>query len=498
MNWRNLMPSDVSAPAFPGELLMEAVVMAASNSLRQYISLPKSALILGAVPKFATRLNPSVDNFFAELLLRSCYEPTDYVPTFEEYIIRGRDEDPEATKSNPGLIGATLIGVGNRLTSTRFHSVYDEHVEAGKRSHSAACQIVHEKHVHPHVGDGPIGYADVLREIGVIDSQGEAGSARHLYPATKLLHKMRVKFPSFASQRLPMLWKRAVIDACLTALVLQHESLAAVTTDTLEKHFKSLWDRDYLPRMRIGIHSHFLDGRPPEYVSLVEEMLFGNANVLRTRNKLLTLDRIGLALHRTWNADVANFLMALLLEGIVQGEPTFVRVRKMCEEVFSQGIHHHAGPLRIIPIEAWDGGPVYHHVVCYRMGSRDIDPHKGIQYWMGDAKVKGVVILRNPVLQTTAIFAKTAKYVHKASLEEEVWESFCNMLQKREPDGRWFHLTKDTGEKAKFILNGTESILTPPTRLLDRDLIGMFAACVRSHCARKSRANRITISRRNV
>src|SRR5437667_9123138 len=113
MNAKEILPPQVRLRPLESASLIEAIVLASSNSLRRHIGLKEDETIAGPVPRFVTRKNPSLDNYFAELLLRSSYDAIDYLPAYEEHVLYGSpDELP--SHLNAGLSGAILIGIGGR------------------------------------------------------------------------------------------------------------------------------------------------------------------------------------------------------------------------------------------------------------------------------------------------------------------------------------------------------------------------------------------------
>jgi hypothetical protein len=134
---KNIQPSSVRLRGSGYVFLAEQIILASSNCLRKHMGLESSELLGAPVPRCVTRRNPSLDNYFADLLLRSCYEPIDYLPSYEEHIIRG-DQNELPSAQNMRLVGSVLIGIGGRSSNSDFIKAYDEHGFYGTRTEASA------------------------------------------------------------------------------------------------------------------------------------------------------------------------------------------------------------------------------------------------------------------------------------------------------------------------------------------------------------------------
>ncbi len=483
MNLATVMPGDVTPSNFPGEALFDAVTLASSNAIRTALSIPRTGLIKTALPRFATRANPSVDNYMADLLLRSCYPSTDYIPEYSEHVIRLGVGGAALAEVNPGLVGAVLIGVGREAPLTSVAAVYDEHNPDGSRAARAACEVVHKRHIEPAGLELPPGYVSVLEEICRIDSEGNRANiaSAHLNSVTKALHVSRLRLPGQSSERIYPVWKRAIVEACLTAAILAKDEVASIDEGELQRRALRFWGAAYRPRMLKGIVSRYWGFRDPEFVKEMRNQLLRVDSSARSVN--LTMANLVVAMECAWPQETAHFLLTLLMEGPVQAQMTFHRVEELAERAWNS--RRKAVPserINMYPIESRDGGDVYHWVTIYEMAPSDSIPHRGIQHALGRNQVKGILVVKNPQAQTMAIFASGQQ---KNKLEPLIWDSFVETLLNREPD-RWYRPINSKGP-APFVLNGTESLLQEPSRLSNGNLIGIFKATVRDHIRRAGR-----------
>lgn len=477
MNLATVMPSDATPMNFPGEALFDAVTLASSNAIRASLSIPPTGLIKTALPRFATRANPSVDNYMADLLLRSCYPSTDYAPEYNEHVIRLGVGGAALAEVNPSLVGAVLIGVGREAPLSSVAAIYDEHNADGTRAARAACEVVHKRHIEPAGLKLPAAYTSVLEEICRIDSEGNRANiaSAHLNSVTKALHVSRLRLPGQSSERIYPPWKRAIVEACLTAAIVAKDEVTSLSEIELQRRALRFWSSAYRPRMLKGIVGKYWGFREPESVKEMRNQLLRVDSSARNVN--LTMASLVVAMECVWPCETAHFLLTLLMEGPVQAQMTFHRVEELAERAWNSS--RKAVPrerINMYPIESWDGGDVYHWVTIYEMAPTDSIPHRGIQHALGRNQVKGILIVKNPQAQTMAIFASGQQ---KSKLEPSIWDNFVEALLSREPD-RWYRPINSRGP-APFILNGTESLLQEPSRLTNGNIIRIFKSAVRDH-----------------
>jgi hypothetical protein len=484
MNLSSVLPKDVTSDQFPGEELFGATTVACSNAIRNALGIPQSGLVTSALPRFVTRANPSVDNYMADLLLRSSYPATNYVPEYDECILRGDSAGKALAEVNPSLVGSVLLGVGRDASLDDVAAVYDEHNADGTRAARAACEVVHLRHIVPANLQLPQGYLDVMEEICEIDSKGNQSSSAsiHLNSLTKALHTSRLRLPGHASERLYSSWKRAIIEACLTATILENDSIADLTKDELQVTAQRFWNDDYIPRMWHGLNSKYWGFRKIDYVNEVRDQLLRIDTSIHLSK--LSISNLICVMKRVWPEDTAHFLLTLLIEGSVQSQMTFHHLADLVERTWnSPSKSSQKERLNFHPIKLEKGGQVYHWVIIYEMKPSDSLPNRGLLSALGKNSVKGILVIRNPQTKTMAIFPSGH---HPTKLEAEIWKNFADKLEQREP-GRWYSPRSDKGQ-APFILNGTESLqLPPPSRILNREIIRMFATTVEAYVKRTRR-----------
>src|SRR5215218_6832377 len=268
INSKQIKPPHVRLkPASPGPLI-ERIILASSNCLRHHIGLLAEDTLPGPLPKVVTRKNPSLDNYFAELMLRSCYEPVDYLPSYEEHVIYG-SQDELPSELNARLVGSLLIGIGGRSSNPDFIRVYDEHSAHGTRTAPSASQIVYQEHLERFKSRPGINSVTLLlEEINSIDSGGGAGYD-HLYNILKSLNVAEYIHPGFVFEPLQPQWKRAIVQACLMAVCIGRNEFQNYDAEQATADLEKEWDT-YIAKIEKRIKYGFPDKIIPEAVRVIK------------------------------------------------------------------------------------------------------------------------------------------------------------------------------------------------------------------------------------
>jgi hypothetical protein len=408
-------------------------------------------MLAGPVPKFVTRKNPSLDNYFAGLLLRSCYEPVDYLPPYEEHVIRGsQDELPSGP--NAGLVGAVLIGIGGRSSNPDFVKVYDEHSFHGTRTAPSASQRVFEEHLDRY-GDRPgvNSVTPLLREINCIDSEGGA-SFDHLYNILKSLNVAEFIHPGFVFEPLQPQWKRALVEACLVSVCVGWDEFRSYDVKEATADLEKEWDT-YIAKIEKRIKYGFPDKIIPEATLMIRRaILQPNEPTISGQPSHLTLKRILYAFRHFWHPSVSAYLLEFLFEAMRQAQQSFEEIRNTDR------------PMRRLP-----GNYAF---LAYHAEPKDRIPHRGLLARINSQSIKGLILVFNPAHETTAIFGSR-------HLPKKVWRRFVDSLIQREGDGVWYVPTGADGSYAYFMLNGTEYYRgIPKTTLSEENIFGIFSEIV--------------------
>ncbi len=405
-------------------------------------------MLAGPVPKFVTRKNPSLDNYFAGLLLRSCYEPVDYLPPYDEHVIHGSpDELP--SQLNPGLIGSILIGIGGRSSNPAFIKVYDEHSFHGTRTVPSASQLVFEQHLSRYSDrSGVRSVAQLLREINSIDSEGGA-SFDHLYNILKSLNAAEFIHPGFVFEPLHPQWKRAVVEACLVSACVGWGECQSYEVEQATSDLEKEWDT-YLTKIERRIKYGFPDKIIPEATQMIKQsILQAKEPVITGHPSYLTLKRILFAFRHLWHPAVSTYLIEFLFESMRQVQQSFEDIRNMD-----------------VPMRSLPGNYTF---VYYRMEPKDRLPHRGLLARINSRSIKCLILIFDSAHETTAAFGSR-------HLPKKIWKRFVDALLRREGANVWYVPTAADGSYAYFALNGTEYYRgIPRTALSEDDFFNMFS-----------------------
>lgn len=454
LDGKRIQPRDLTPEVYEGASIVENIVLATSNCLRSYLGLREGETIPGPIPKFVTRKNPSLDNYFAELLLRTCYEPVDYLPGYEEHVIRGSQEDLPSFL-NPRLVDSILIGIGGKSNNTDFRKVYDEHELHGTRVAKSVTRIVFKEHLERYAHSAAIQSLEpLLIEIDVIDSSGGA-TYDHIFSFTKSLNIAQFRQPGFVAETLEAQWKRAIVGALLMSVCVSVDAFAEYDNQKALESLEKEWELYRLKSKRM-IEGGFLDPVADEVVKYVKGAIMkpSQFELPGGAKSYFTLRRIHFALEKVWHPQVVAFLMGFIFEAMLQAQQSFEDMRKR------------PVPMRNISKK--------YFFVYYQKEPKDKLPHRGLLFRMNNERKRSVLVFHDPVRQITSAFRNN-------HLPQEVWKRFVKLLIQKEGDDVWYIPTQDSGEIAAFILNGTESFIgVPMTELTEDDFFQLFSEAVKA------------------
>ena len=412
--------------------------------------------LAGPTPKVVTRKNPSLDNYFADLLLRSCYEPVDFLPGYEEHVIRG-SQDALSSQLNARLVGSILIGIGGRSNNPDFVKVYDEHSFHGTRTVPSASQVIFDEHLGRY-GDRPgvQAVARLLGEINVIDSKGGA-NFDHLYNILKSLHAAEFIHPGFVFEPLHPQWKRAVVDACLASVCVGGDEFQNYDLEQATRDLEGEWEA-YLAKIERRIKYGFPDKIIPEATQVIRRaILRPGERAVAGEPSRLSLRRILFAFRHCWHPSVSAYLLEFLFEAMRQAQQSFTEIRNTD-----------------VPVRMLHGA---YGLIHYRIEPKDRMPHRGLLSRAGFLRLRCLILILDPSNETTAIFCSK-------HLPQEVWRRFVNSLLEREGDEVWYVPTADDGSYATFVLNGTVYYRdVPKTTLGEDDIFKLFSDAVAAPAA---------------
>jgi hypothetical protein len=450
-SFESVQPRDITQEILASEEGLDLLTVAASNAVRAILTKMPGFALREPLPRLVTRAHPSLDNVFAELLVRSCWRPTFPPPAYEERLIFGSAAELSPVL-NTGLAGSVLIGIGGLSARTDVIAIYDEHAVAGRRRRDSASQVAWDALLpNQTVHDAPGGVSAVLREINAIDSSG-GSSYDHLGSISKGLHLTRFPSPAFQSIPIAPEWKRAVLGGALAAVCCYADEGAASNDQAAAESLASEWQRHVAARGS----NNGANGLPAVSADAIDQAVRRTVKrqtlVVDGVPSRLTLRRVVLALQHCWERAAAELIASILLEAVLQTQMGFERSWNATCSVSDAG-----------------GGVEF---IYYEVRPEDVLPHRGILSRLGRHHKTGLLVVRNGHAGTVAAFPTSL-------LPAPVWDRFVASLLEREGDGTWYVPTGDDGRRSKFILNGTEwNVDRAPTSLGVSDLLQLLRGIV--------------------
>lgn len=446
-----IQPKDLTPDVYDGLSIVENIVLASSNRLRKFLDLQATDTLPGPIPRFIVRKNSSLDNYFADLLLRTCYAPVDYLPPYEEHVIRGSQKELPSDL-NPRLVGAVLIGIGGMSNNPDFIKAYDEHSEHGTRTAASASAVVFHEHLERFSNYPGVQSLNPIREeISDKDSAGRT-SYDDIFTITKNLHAAQFRHPGFVSEPLEPQWKRAIVEAVLMSICVSVNEFEDFDDQKALISLEREWDL-YLKKAEKLAQSGYTDHMDPSGVAhVMETILKPTITLFRGKPSYFTHRRILFALQKVWHPLIVSFIMGFLFEATLQAQDSFVKIKN-----------------KTIPMRIFSGNYAF---IYYQKEPLDRLPQRGILANMNEKKKKTLLVLYDPARQITSIFRNN-------HFPYEKWRKFCELLTQKEGDDVWYTPTGNEGKIANFILNGTESFVgVEMTQLSEEDLLSLFKSAI--------------------
>jgi hypothetical protein len=453
---------------------------------------PPSRQAADHLERIIVHTDPHLDEYFAELLFRACLPREKWQCELVEQSIFSETDDLGAKHLWPS---AAVLGVGSTFGGgVQPLFLFDEHVSGQSKVAASCSQIVADKMLSA----VPASIAAVLEEVNIIDEFG-GGHPQNLNNLIKSMHEIRFLFGASADDGSPIRdnltpqWKRAVIDACLVAVIFCRENRIDLIADPNAK-------RDSLIASLENYITHSPHTSEPRFADAVNRMrsIFGDQQrtfqqaILRPPSgkslpQLLVISRICFACENCWGEPIRDIIATHFWEGELQNHLHFYAVEDAVKAAIrsqrikvstSVGTITH-NILREMEIMAPDyrGGPLKKRrvnvlVVTMTPAAGVSRVHQAIQNYLNENNHGcGFILLKNAALGTSALF----KGSH---IPEEKWQKLVNVITSREGDC-WHVIERSDGKIAPFILNGNKTHqYVPRTGLDDKALVELVRRTV--------------------
>jgi hypothetical protein len=433
--------------------------------------------------------DPHIDEYFAELLMRSCYSNAENVEFVEESLY-SKDNDLSACLLWPESI---VFGIG---ANTRFKCepflMFDEHKGAKGRSTPSCSQSVADylKEQFGLLVGNSLG--EILKEINAVDEFGRA-HPQHLGNVIKTLHRIRFYIPDNGDEKrtsrkhLSPEWKRALVNACIVGVANCLENKIELVENAEEKRkslFRSL--NYYRKRTMLKSNKHFeeamntISSNYGNQKDVFKKAYLKDSNSReivgsdgKRSEQIFVLSRVCFGMENTWGKEIADMIMMHLWEVIFQQQLSYLTLMEVLEqqngktgdinETTSIGVVKR----RVIDVKIEENNRSYKQpmwILGISPKNDIIEANKAALSIINDNNNQcGIILLEDDVLGIKTIFK--AK-----NTPSDIWGKITGILLEVEPDC-WYQPSNDSGEQAPFICNGSKAHQYMPRSGVDVDVI---------------------------
>jgi hypothetical protein len=434
--------------------------------------------------RIITHANPHLDEYVADLLLTAALpRPLRAIP-FEEQTIFSRDDDADCKLTWPSSVvlgmGASVSGGANPLV------LFDEHSEDATRAAASCCQMAADALFQRL----PESLSTLLHEANSIDQFGSAHD-QNLGNIIKDFHEVRFAFARDAasgeevSDFLTPEWKRALVHACLTAVVYCLENGIDLRSEP-EAKVQALSGPLELYRSNNLRRGHAMFKSADErtkglYLNAAQERVFKEAGLkAKVANRVVTqkdssgqevpqlliASRVIYACRQCWGEGIATLIALHIFEVEYQAQLNFKAVFQEIKSMFDNRYSEVNTPIGLL--EQSSLPPVFIKGVRKQRGfatpfegsyplivigvSPDpgvIKPNRAARSFINKEKSGlGIILVNDTTLGTKAVFKCDNTPYPK-------WAKLCAALQDLEPNS--WSWQQSAGQGYDYILNGTRA-----------------------------------------
>jgi hypothetical protein len=458
--------------------------------------------VVGSLDRIIVHTEPHLDEYFAELLFRSCLPRDKQQCEFIEQSVFSATNDLGCQHLWPS---AAVLGIGSTAAAGVMPLfLFDEHVSGQSKIAASCSQIVADKMFNAI----PASLATVLTEVNTIDEFG-GGHPQNLNNLIKTLHEARFSFGKDTADDIEMRdsltpeWKRAIVDGCLAAVITCLENGVDLISDAAAKRASLASSlENYIQYSVHASHPRFLDAAQRIKGVFGDQVHVFQDAVLRDRRgplrdaagqpipQLLVLSRVCFACEHCWGTKLRDVITTHFWEQEFQKQLNFYAVEDAIESLFVQGKGRAVTPVGVFtktvlpeieadvrtrgprPQTQKKRRPVW--VITVTPAAGIFKPNQAISSFINKKNEGcGLILVRDSMLGTSALFKGSAippAQWHRLVSEIVNKEGESNPPlagNQSEPSGCW-HVTYDSsGGMAPFILNGNKSHQYVPRSGLD-------------------------------
>lgn len=466
--------------------LLAALSYKSVDYIKSIISVSKP---FGKIEKSLVRnivhTNPHLDEYFAELMFRSSLSRNKKNIEFIEQSIFSKENDLGCKQLWPQ---ASVFGIGRDVSpDVAPLFLFDEHIVSGKMASSCSELVIKylEYNNEVTISDS---LKKILNEINIIDEYGNA-HPQHLGNIIKTIHEVKFLFSKGQSKKddvrdfLSCIWKKALINACIVAVIYCLENNIDLISDPASKKDylqKSL--NEYVDRSLHRSHPNFEDARQKIASNYGNQQGVFDEAVLRKAGKelitdntgnsipqLLILSRICFACYNCWGEKITHMIMPHFWEtefqnqinfetlykemdkifannksvdqmtqlGIIRREILFDITLDIKKEIFDQHTHQKR--------DIWKKSHLW--VINIRPNGNVFNAHKAaLNYINKNNNGLGIVLTEDTYIGSKTLF-------RGKSVPVENWKKIISLIKSIEPEC-WYDPSRDPNQPAQFIING--------------------------------------------
>lgn len=432
-------------------------------------SLLHTDLELSRLDRTISHAHPHLDEYFADLLFRSCLPEHKMDIDFMEMSIQSKDNDSACKAYWPN---AVVYGIGSMAAGgAQAICLFDEHEQEGEKSVASCSQMVKDRLLKKYI---PASVFQVLWEVNELDSTGAAHN-HHISNIIKTAHQVRFMFKrekeyhKSVQDWLSPEWKKSIMDTAITSIIYCLENRIDLignpdqVTDCMKKSL-NYYARNS-PFRSDTIFNEVIAYFETHVVS--QKGAFNSAKLaVSKKDQLLILGRVCFALEQCWGEQTASIIMMHFWEILYQGQAAFMELSSELEHLKNgkQTIHSKYGIFQKKMIR----NPQLSAISAYNLKlKKDFDPIFCIMHGeqtpimlMGNRPLInflnknnsgfGIVFLEDPFSCTKAIFKGP-------TVPQHYWEKLVDLIYQKETEAWHKTLSMKTGAYAPFLINGNRS-----------------------------------------
>ena len=467
--------------------LLSAISMKSAQYIRGLIPRTNLAGIERLLGRHIVHTDPHLDEYFAELIFRSCLPSQSFNIEYIEESLFSVNNDFGAQQLWPQ---AVIFGIGSTVSyGVTPLLLFDEHV-LGKGKTSASCsEVVIDYLENTAQSSFPASIRTVLNEVNIIDEFGNA-HPQHLGNVIKTLHNVYFLFSKGPTPKddvrdfLSFAWKRSLIDCCIASIIYCLENSIDLIGDPPSKKEalqKSL--NEYITNSLHKSHPHFERARQTiasnygnQKGVFDEALLRGAGKKVLTDNsgnnipQLLILSRICFACYACWGEKITNMIMMHFWETEFQKQINFLTLTEELDRAFrgrknvnkrtSLGVIRR-DILKTLEIEKEIIDKYTHqkkfikyqaHLWVLNICPRGdvFNAHQAaLNYINKNNHGCGLILIEDSSLGTKTLFRTKA-------IPNEKWSHLINMIKSIEPNC-WYDPSTDPNRPAPFVNNGNKA-----------------------------------------